>query len=113
MAILLMCAAVTEAFAALRRAGVTGLPRNLAVLHSPRLTAVAVRYWARTMRSSAAHRESTQNTCSVCPQSRREQQKVIGSRPNEDRSPYAPRRQPTIGQPGQPVMAPAGQGGLS
>lgn len=47
----LMCAAVTEAFAALRRSGVTGLPRNLAVLHSPRLTAVAVRYWARTMRS--------------------------------------------------------------
>jgi 2-dehydropantoate 2-reductase len=49
----LMCAAVTEAFAALRRAGVTGLPRNLAVLHSPPLKPIAVRYWARTMRSSA------------------------------------------------------------
>jgi 2-dehydropantoate 2-reductase len=49
----LMCAAVTEAFAALRQAGVTGLPRNLAVLHSPPLKAVAVRYWARTMRSPA------------------------------------------------------------
>jgi 2-dehydropantoate 2-reductase len=47
----LMCAAVTEAFAALRQAGVTGLPRNLAVLQSPPLKAVAVRYWARTMRS--------------------------------------------------------------
>lgn len=47
----LMCAAVAEAFAALRRMAVTGLPRNLAVLHSPLLTAVAVRYWARTMRS--------------------------------------------------------------
>jgi 2-dehydropantoate 2-reductase len=47
----LMCAAVTEAFAALRRMGVTGLPRNLAVLHNPLLKAVAVRYWARTMRS--------------------------------------------------------------
>ena len=47
----LMSAAVTEAFAALRRAGVTGLPRNLAVLHSPLLKSVAVRYWARTMRS--------------------------------------------------------------
>ena len=49
----LMCAAVTEAFAALRQAGVTGLPRNLAVLHSPPLKAVAARYWARTMRSPA------------------------------------------------------------
>jgi 2-dehydropantoate 2-reductase len=49
----LMCAAVTEAFAALRAAGVTGLPRNLAILHSPALKAVAVRYWARTMRSPA------------------------------------------------------------
>lgn len=46
-----MCAAVTEAFAALRRTGVTGLPRNLAVLHHPLMKAVAVRYWARTMRS--------------------------------------------------------------
>ena len=47
----LMCAAVTEAFAALRRLGMTGLPRNLAVLHTPLLKAVAVRYWAHTMRS--------------------------------------------------------------
>lgn len=49
----LMCTALTEAFAALRAVGVTGLPRNLAVLHSPALKAVAVRYWARTMRSPA------------------------------------------------------------
>lgn len=49
----LMCAAVTEAFTALRRAGVTGLPRNLAVLHSPALKPIAARYWARTMRSPA------------------------------------------------------------
>jgi hypothetical protein len=33
----LMCAAVTQAFAALRRMGMTGLPRNLAVLHNPLL----------------------------------------------------------------------------
>jgi 2-dehydropantoate 2-reductase len=50
-ALRLMCAAVTEAFAALRERGVTGLPRNLAVLHHPLLKAVAVRYWARVMRS--------------------------------------------------------------
>jgi ketopantoate reductase len=49
----LMCTAVTEAFAAFRQAGVTGLPRNLAILHSPPLKAVAVRYWAQTMRSPA------------------------------------------------------------
>ena len=47
----LMCRAITGAFAGLRAEGVAGLPRNLAVLHSPLLRAVAVRYWARTMRS--------------------------------------------------------------
>ena len=49
----LMCQAITEAFAALRASGTAGLPRNLAVLHSPLLKAFAVRYWARTMRSPA------------------------------------------------------------
>ena len=47
----LMCRAITGAFAGLRAQGTAGLPRNLAVLHSPLLRAVAVRYWARTMRS--------------------------------------------------------------
>jgi 2-dehydropantoate 2-reductase len=47
----LMCAAITEAFAALRRSGVAGLPRNLAMLHNPLLKPVAVQYWARAMRS--------------------------------------------------------------
>jgi 2-dehydropantoate 2-reductase len=47
----LMCQAITGAFAGLRSQGTAGLPRNLAVLHSPLLAAVAVRYWARTMRS--------------------------------------------------------------
>jgi 2-dehydropantoate 2-reductase len=47
----LMCRAITEAFTALRASGTAGLPRNLAVLHSPLLRVVAVRYWARTMRS--------------------------------------------------------------
>ena len=43
--------AITGAFAGLRGQGTAGLPRNLAVLHSPLLKAVAVRYWARIMRS--------------------------------------------------------------
>jgi 2-dehydropantoate 2-reductase len=47
----LMCQAITEAFAALRASGVEGLPRNLAILHKPALRTIAVRYWARTMRS--------------------------------------------------------------
>ena len=47
----LMSRAITEAFAALRASGTGGRPRSLAVLHSPLLRAVAVRYWARTMRS--------------------------------------------------------------
>src|ERR1700733_2706254 len=47
----LMCRAITGAFGGLRADGTAGLPRNLAVLHSPALRAVAVRYWARTMRS--------------------------------------------------------------
>jgi ketopantoate reductase len=49
--LILMCQAITEAFAALRANGTAGLPRNLAVLHAPIFRAVAVRYWARTMRS--------------------------------------------------------------
>lgn len=42
---------MTEAFGVLRRMGMAGLPRNLAVLHNPMLSPAAVRYWARTMRS--------------------------------------------------------------
>jgi 2-dehydropantoate 2-reductase len=46
-----MCQAISEAFAALRAAGTGGMPRNLAVLHKPLLKTIALRYWARTMRS--------------------------------------------------------------
>jgi 2-dehydropantoate 2-reductase len=49
----LMCRAITEAFASLRADGTSGLPLNLSILHRPLLRAVAVRYWARTMRSPA------------------------------------------------------------
>jgi 2-dehydropantoate 2-reductase len=47
----LMCAAMTESFAALRKVGVKGLPGNLATLHSPLMKPVAVSYWRKTMRS--------------------------------------------------------------
>jgi 2-dehydropantoate 2-reductase len=49
----LMCRAITGAFASLRADGAAGLPRNLALLHSPALRAVAVRYWARVTDSPA------------------------------------------------------------
>jgi len=47
----LMCRAVSEGFAALRRQCVAGLPRNLALLHRAVLRPLAIRYWARTLRS--------------------------------------------------------------
>jgi 2-dehydropantoate 2-reductase len=47
----LMCQAITGAFARLRADSTTGLPRNLAVLHTRLLRPVAVRYWAQMMRS--------------------------------------------------------------
>lgn len=47
----LLCRAVSEGFAALRRRRVRGLPRNLALLHRAPLRPFAVWYWARTMRS--------------------------------------------------------------
>ena len=47
----LICRAITQSFAALHASGTGGLSRNLSVLHSRFLTAVAVRYWARTMGS--------------------------------------------------------------
>jgi 2-dehydropantoate 2-reductase len=47
----LMCTAVTEGFAALRRKRVAGLPANLRVLHARLLTPIAIAYWGRTMRA--------------------------------------------------------------
>jgi 2-dehydropantoate 2-reductase len=47
----LMCRSIEEGFAALARRGVSGLPGNLRMLHRPALRPVAVRYWARAMRS--------------------------------------------------------------
>jgi len=52
----LMCHAIEEGFRMLRRAGVRGLPGNLNTLHRPALRPVAVRYWAKTMRSPLGER---------------------------------------------------------
>ena len=47
----LMCLAITQGFQALHSGHVKGCPRNLAVLHNRWLAPVAIRYWARMMRS--------------------------------------------------------------
>ena len=47
----LMCLAITEGFQELHGDHVKGCPRNLAVLHNRWLAPVAIRYWARVMRS--------------------------------------------------------------
>lgn len=47
----LMCRAIEEGFAALSRRGVGGAAGSLRLLHHPVLRPVAVRYWARMLRS--------------------------------------------------------------
>jgi 2-dehydropantoate 2-reductase len=47
----LMCLAITQGFQALHGGDIKGCPRNLAVLHNRWLAPVAIRYWARVMRS--------------------------------------------------------------
>jgi 2-dehydropantoate 2-reductase len=47
----LMCLAITQGFQELHGGDIKGCPRNLAVLHHRWLGPVAIRYWARVMRS--------------------------------------------------------------
>ena len=47
----LMCLAITEGFQELHGGHIKGCPRNLSVLHNRWLMPVAIRYWARVMRS--------------------------------------------------------------
>jgi 2-dehydropantoate 2-reductase len=47
----LMCRSIEEGFRMLRSQGVKGLPHNLAILHTPLLRPIAVRYWDSIMRS--------------------------------------------------------------
>ena len=47
----LTCLAITQGFQELHAGHVKGCPRNLAVLHNRWLAPVAIRYWARVMRS--------------------------------------------------------------
>jgi 2-dehydropantoate 2-reductase len=47
----LMCLAITQGFQELHGGDIQGCPRNLAVLHNRWLAPLAIRYWARVMRS--------------------------------------------------------------
>jgi 2-dehydropantoate 2-reductase len=47
----LMCLAITQGFQELHGGHIKGCPRDLAVLHNRWLAPVAIRYWARVMRS--------------------------------------------------------------
>ena len=46
-----MCLGITQGFQELHAGHIKGCPRNLAILHNRRLAPVAIRYWARVMRS--------------------------------------------------------------
>jgi len=46
-----MCVAIEEGFKLLKTKQMKGLPRNLAILHSPLLRPIAIRYWSTIMRS--------------------------------------------------------------
>lgn len=45
----LMCRAIEEGFASLKAQHIHGLARNLAILHTPLLRPIAVRYWSSVM----------------------------------------------------------------
>jgi len=80
----LTCAAITEGFQALRADGVGGRPRNLAVLHNRWLTPVAIRYWARVMRSPMGESAFAAHARHAEPEMRRLAQDVIERLPRTD-----------------------------
>jgi hypothetical protein len=78
----LTCAAITEGFRALRGDRVQGCPRNLAVLHNRWLTPIAIRYWARVMRSPMGESAFAAHARHAEPEMRRLAQDVIARLPH-------------------------------
>ncbi len=72
-----MCAAITDGFRAMQAERVRGCPRNLAVLHNRWLNPVAVRYWARVMRSPMGEAAFAAHARHAEPEMRRLAQDVI------------------------------------
>jgi 2-dehydropantoate 2-reductase len=80
----LTCAAITEGFRALHADRVQGCPRNLAVLHNRWLTPIAIRYWARVMRSPMGESAFAAHARHAEPEMRRLAQDVIARLPQTD-----------------------------
>jgi len=80
----LTCAAITEGFRALHANRVEGCPRNLAVLHNRWLTPIAIRYWARVMRSPMGESAFAAHARHAEPEMRRLAQDVIARLPHTD-----------------------------
>ena len=80
----LTCAAITEGFRTLHADGVRGRPRNLAVLHNRWLTPIAIRYWARVMRSPMGELAFAAHARHAEPEMRRLAQDVLARLPRTD-----------------------------
>ena len=81
----LMCRAIPEGFGALRKQGVVGLPRNLALLHARPMQPFAVRYWARSMRSPMGELAFAAHARRAEPEMRALARDVLGRLRNDDR----------------------------
>jgi 2-dehydropantoate 2-reductase len=82
----LMCLAITQGFQELHDGHIEGCPRNLAVLHNRWLTPVAIRYWARVLRSPMGELAFAAHARHAEPEMRRLAQDVITRRPPKDAS---------------------------
>ena len=82
----LMCLAITQGFQELQSDHIKGCPRNLAVLHNRRLTPVAIRYWARVMRSPMGELAFAAHARHAEPEMRRIADDVLIRLPRKDAS---------------------------
>lgn len=82
----LMCLAITQGFQELHDRDVRGCPRNLALLHNRWLDPVAIRYWARVMRSPMGETAFAAHARHAEPEMRRLADDVLNRLPREDAS---------------------------
>jgi 2-dehydropantoate 2-reductase len=80
----LMCLAITQGFQELQGDHIKGCPRNLAVLHNRWLTPVAIRYWARVMRSPMGELAFAAHARHAQPEMRRIADDVLIRLPRKD-----------------------------
>jgi len=82
----LMCLAITQGFQELHASRIEGCPRNLAVLHNRWLAPVAIRYWARVMRSPMGELAFAAHARHAKPEMRTLADDVMTRLPREDAS---------------------------